>query len=233
VRDSRDYLKNYQILKEQWKDQAWPVRAKNNMPPGKPGKNRKFFDMASGVFARECSGTGYVLLPSDTSGTVWAETTVWHNQEWPSLLPVVTKVVRLKMGDPTHMEVIRGSSSKRDVTPIKARAANDKCSISLNQWDNDRTDGPGDRFDLEFDVHNDKGVVLRHQACVSVGDWNPLRLLGSSLLTGIIVIPNGDSVGFWYLGRYWSTNDSSCKLGNWVDDANNARHREINCDFDC
>jgi hypothetical protein len=126
--------------------------------------------MASRVFARECSGTVYVLLPSDSSGTEWAETTVWHQDEWPNLRPVVTKVVRLKMDDATHMEVIRGSSSKRNVAPIKARAANDKCAISLNQWDNDRTDGPGDRFDLEFDVRNDKGVVLGHQARVSVGD---------------------------------------------------------------
>jgi hypothetical protein len=232
-RDDRDYLRGYEILKERWTDQNWPIEAKDRMPPGQPGKNRKFIEIASRVLARGCSGTVYVLLPADTSGTNWETDTVWHQHEWPHLPPVVTKVVRLKMDDATYMEVIWGSSSKRNVAPIQARTANDKCAISLNQCDNGRTDGPGDRFDLEFDVHNDKGVILGHQARVSVGDWNPLRLLGSSLLTGIIVIPNGDSVGFWYLGRYWSTNDSRCKLGNWVDDANNARHREINCDFDC
>jgi hypothetical protein len=105
-------------------------------------------------------------------------------------------------------------------------------TIALTQWDNDRVDGPGDRFEVEFDVTNN-GAILGHQVRVSIGDWNPLSWVSGKISTGLIVIPSGDNVGFWYRGRYWSAQDSDCKLGNWVDDANNARHRPINCNFQC
>ena len=85
---------------------------------------------------------------------------IWNTDKWPNLQrPDVHKIIRLNMNDPNQQEVILEHGPKRAVAPFETRA-NDKCVISPTQWDNDQTDVPGDCFDLDFDVHNEEGVVL-------------------------------------------------------------------------
>ncbi|KAK8072923.1 hypothetical protein PG996_006271 [Apiospora saccharicola] len=238
VRDSRDYLSGYLLLEDRWTDD-WYKSAQKQMGGKKSAK--KFFSMASRVLAQGCSGTVYVLLP-EGKGHDWPTDTIWNNDEWPNLPPSANKIIRLNMNDASHQETIfEGPSAKkrRDTVDaiVEARGGSDddQCSIKLTQWDHDKTDGHSDRFELEFDVTNGQGRVLGHQARVGVADWNPLHWLGGSLLsTGLIVIPNGDGrLGFWYFGGYWSTDDSRCQLGDWANDAGDARHREVNCHFTC
>ncbi|KAH5056174.1 hypothetical protein HBH96_120210 [Parastagonospora nodorum] len=237
-RDERDYLSGYKILEDTWKDRGYPGRAIAGIPGSRRERPNKFFRRASRVLAEDCSGIVYVFLP-EGSGSDWSDDlykgSIWKDDEWPALVANggVSKVIRLDWNDKGKQDTIKGSSSKRAVAAIEARDQNDKCAISLTQWDNDRVDGPGDRFEVEFDVTNGNGDILGHQVRVSIGDWNPLSWLSGKLSTGLIVIPGGGNVGFWYHGRYWSTQDSNCQLGNWVDDANNARHRGINCKFQC
>jgi hypothetical protein len=115
--------------------------------------------MASKVLARQCTGTVYVLLPPG-KGRNWDSKKIWNTDKWPNLQrPDVHKIIRLNMNDPNQQEVILEHGPKRDVAPFETRA-NDKCVISPTQWDNDQTDVPGDCFDLDFDVHNEEGVVL-------------------------------------------------------------------------
>lgn len=242
-RNERNYLNGYKILKETWITESYVTTTINGMPGGNSKNARKakfnrFFRIASRVLAEDCAGTVYVFLPTGT-GSDWSDPiykdTIWKDQEWPALTAngAATKVIRLDWNDATHRDYIKGSASKRAVAEIMARDQNDKCSISLTQWDNDHVSGPEDRFEVEFDVKNGQGALLGHQVRVSIGDWNPLSWLSGKLVTGLIVIPSGDNVGFWYSGRYWSTQDNSCQAGNWVNDANNSRHRPINCDFQC
>lgn len=111
VRDEREYLQGYKILEERWTDR-WHLTAKNQMKGGKKGQ-RRFFEMASRVLAKECAGVVYVLLP-EGEGKDWDKTSIWNNEEYPSLADS-TKVIRLNMNDASHQETIWDGSGKRAV----------------------------------------------------------------------------------------------------------------------
>ncbi|KAI1842885.1 hypothetical protein JX265_012014 [Neoarthrinium moseri] len=223
LRDERDYLRGYKILDERWTDRNFIKNLKRFN-----GTPKQFFAQASLALAQSCSGVVYVFLP-EGDGLNWDAGTIWDQQEWPGLPKGagVTEVIRLNANDASHKETIyKQPGTKR---------ANEQCSISLTQWDQDKTtNSDRNRFALEFDVKNAAGNVIGHQTRVSVGDWTPFSWLGGNLFSsGLVVIPNDNKVSFWFLGVFWQSSDDRCKVGNWVDGTGESRNREIVCNFAC
>ncbi|KAL4905217.1 hypothetical protein BDW74DRAFT_178220 [Aspergillus multicolor] len=82
----------YKVLSQMWdKDsKKWPGQYRATEE-----SSALMDERASQAVAVLCSGTVYVILPSDTRGTDWYEGSVWAKYEWPNLGPDVTKVVRV------------------------------------------------------------------------------------------------------------------------------------------
>lgn len=235
-RDKRDYLGSYSILDERWLNHNWVNDRLDNVIGG----THQFFRTASAALSQECSGVVYVFLPSDTSGLNFPQRSIWVSDEWPNLQDGtrVTKVVRLKIDDPSHQETIFETSAPGH----KKRGGDDddsqqQCSIRLTQWEEENKtdqDDASDKYGLEFDVKNARGNVIGHQAKVDVAMWDPLNWLGGGLLPGgLVIIPSGDKLFFWHRGAFWRSDDSRCQVGGWVNGEGEARNRELNCRFTC
>lgn len=76
--------------------------------------------------AEASSGTVYVLLLSDTTGTDWKKGTVWDDSEWLNIGPDVTKVIGINPNN-TNGKIIKNT------TPPAPTFASGVCSFHLTQ----------------------------------------------------------------------------------------------------
>jgi cell division septation protein DedD len=92
----------YRTLSALWLDQDW------RDPYVKTPTNAEIFNgRASEAMARSCSGTVYVMLPTDTKGLNWRKGTVWDKDEYPNLSSAVTKLIRINPENDDE-EVLKG-----------------------------------------------------------------------------------------------------------------------------
>lgn len=82
----------FKSKKLQWRTLSlkWSTEGYDDQFLGEPVKRKEFDVRASQAMAEMCTGTAYVMLPSDTKGTDWSEDTVWNKYEWPNLKKVTT-----------------------------------------------------------------------------------------------------------------------------------------------
>ncbi|KAI9784926.1 MAG: hypothetical protein M1816_000562 [Peltula sp. TS41687] len=219
-----DNKPGYKILGQQWKDTKWQDQWQND-----EDVSFKFFDLASQAMAELSTGTVYVMLPSDTSGTDWWKGTVWDRAEWPNIKHA-DRIIRVNP-DNDKQETIwvcktcptagQGTAKPTSAKPTAPYAASPgQCHIHVNQFEDCGDDTKN--LSVEVFMWDVAGNQIGYEARTEAGATNPLSMK-SKLESPLVITPEhrGDYIQFTLGTENWTSRDNNqdalvyCNTGGW------------------